>query len=88
MFNKSLVFQLEENTYFTKVWGTHMLRVCLGILKNLPQYAYKLYAYKKKNVPYNPVFLMRLSMINKHFGFQIFLKICPNFQLRNNRVQY
>ena len=36
-----------ENSYFTKVWGTHMLRVCLGILNNLPQYAYKLYAYKK-----------------------------------------
>ena len=25
-----------------------MLRVCLGILKDQPQYAYKLYAYKKK----------------------------------------
>jgi len=31
-----------------------MLRVCLGILKNLPQYAYKLYAYKKKNMYFDP----------------------------------
>ena len=42
---------IEKDIYFTKVWGTHMLRVCLLILKNLPQYAYKLYAYKKKLYP-------------------------------------
>ena len=46
-----LVFQLEKNTYSAEFWGTHILRVCLGILKKLPQYAYKLfYAYKKNHV--------------------------------------
>ena len=45
-----LVFQLEKNTYSAKFWGTHKLRVCLGILIKLPQYAYKLYAYKKNQV--------------------------------------
>ena len=38
---------IDKNTYFTNVWGTYMLRVCLGNLKNLPQYAYELCAYKK-----------------------------------------
>ena len=31
---------IKKYTNFTNVWGNHMLRVCLGILKNLPQYAY------------------------------------------------
>ena len=47
---KFLAFKMRKNTYFAKAWGTHMLRVCLGILKKLPKYAYKLYAYKKKNM--------------------------------------
>ena len=59
-----------------------MLRVCLGILKNLPQYAYKLYAYKKhlfyqvsnKKVSFFESLPIKIYIRYESYGFEI-LKI-------------
>ena len=74
------IISIEKNTYFTKVWGTHMLIVCLGILKNLPQYAYKLYAYKKKTC----ILTHSINTKNIYRNFPImspwaYLGFCSNF---------
>ena len=79
---------IEKNNYFIKVWGTYMLRVCLGILKNLPQYAYDLYAYKKNvhNIVYSKLsedFLVKGINIDLASKIQGIIRL-QNIMFRNS----